>query len=336
MEGAAMIRILLIILVAMLAVFSVVQAEETTPRGDLLIIQGSAGEEEYGTLFTTWASRWEKAANQGGLQAAHVSSGDGEKSQKDLITEFLVQQQPESTLPLWIVMIGHGTYDGRAAKLNLEGPDLSAKELDGFLAKVSRPTIIINCSSSSAPFLEALSQDNRIVLTSTRSGEQVNFSRFGEFLSLAIGDSAADLDKDKQTSLLEAFLSASRKTVEYYEADGRIPTENALLDDNGDGKGTRATAFQGFRAVAKPQEKGTLLDGFRAHQLHLIANDADKDLSPEVIAQRNELEQEIELLRSNKSNFTEDEYYSKLEKLFLEMAELVLQKNNTAKKTKSE
>ncbi len=322
-----MIRLLLLVTITVHTFSPLVHAEEKTLRGDLLIIQGSAGNEEFGTLFTTWASRWEKAAQKGGLQTVQIPSGDDTKSQKDLIAEYFVQQQPESSLPLWIVMIGHGTYDGRTAKLNLDGPDLSAKELDGFLAKVTRLTVIINCSSSSAPFLEALSQNNRIVLTSTRSGEQVNFSRFGEFLSEAIGDSTADLDKDNQTSLLEAFLSASRKTLEFYESDGRIPTENALLDDNGDGKGTRSTAFQGFRAVAKPQEKGTLLDGFRAHQLHLIANDADKNLSPEVVAQRNELEQEIELLRSNKKDFTEDEYYSKLEKLFLELAEFVIPKN---------
>ncbi len=303
---------------------SFVEASGQVPRGDLLIIQGSAGEEEYGKLFSIWTDRWRKAAEQGQFRVV-VSSAENEEEQKAAIQKTLKEFEKETTLPLWIVMIGHGTYNGREAKLNLAGEDLSAKELDTLLAKISRTTVIINCSSSSAPFLDALSQNNRIVLTSTRSGEQVNFSRFGEYLSQAIGDSESDLDKDKQTSLLEAFLSASRKTLEFYEADGRIPTENALLDDNGDGKGTRAAAFQGVRAIAKPEDEGVLLDGFRAHQFHLVPSDADQNLTPQQIAQRNELERQIELLRQKKQSLNEDDYYQQLEALFLKLAKVVLE-----------
>ncbi len=302
---------------------SIVAASDEPPRGDLLIIQGSPGEEEYGKLFSIWSQRWQSAAERGRFRVV-VSSPNPEEKQKVAISGILATYENETALPLWIVMIGHGTFNGREAKFNLAGEDLSAKELDTMLAKVARTTVIINCSSSSAPFLDALSQENRIILTSTRSGEQVNFSRFGEYISQAIGETTSDLDKDKQTSLLEAFLSASRKTLEFYESDGRIPTENALLDDNGDGKGTRATAFRGVRAIAKPEEDGILLDGFRAHQLHLIPNDAEQSLSPEQIAQRNELERKIELLRLEKNSLEEDDYYRQLEALFLQLAEILL------------
>jgi hypothetical protein len=36
----------------------------------------------------------------------------------------------------------------------------------------------------------------------------MNFARFGDYLSQSIIDAAADLDKDDQTSLWEAFLMA--------------------------------------------------------------------------------------------------------------------------------
>ncbi len=49
------------------------------------------------------------------------------------------------------------------------------------------------------------------------------------------GAIVADLDKDGQVSLLEAFLIASRRTLEFYKVEGRIATEHALIDDNGDG-----------------------------------------------------------------------------------------------------
>ena len=39
----------------------------------------------------------------------------------------------------WLVFIGHGTYDGHAAKFNLRGPDISAEELAAALKPCQRP-----------------------------------------------------------------------------------------------------------------------------------------------------------------------------------------------------
>ena len=164
------------------------------------------------------------------------------------------------------MLIGHGTFDGKEAKFNLRGPDLSATELAAWLKPFRRPVIVINCASSSSPFLNQLSAPERIIVTATRSGYEDNFARFGKFMAEAIADPAADLDKDGQTSLLEAFLMASRRVKEFYEADGRLVTEHALLDDNGDGLGTPADFFRGVRAVKKPVEGGSV-DGVRANQI---------------------------------------------------------------------
>jgi len=317
--------------VSLTLVFAAISlADETVAsRGEMLLIQGSAGTDEYGQMFKTWTDRWTEAAKQGNVSVFQSIADESNEQQKKQIQQQLAIIEKDVQSPLWIVFIGHGTFDGRAAKINLAGPDLSAKELDELLAPISRTTIVVNCASSSAPFIEELSQQNRIIVTSTRSGEQINFSRFGDYLSSAISDPTADLDKDKQTSLLEAFLIASRKTLEFYEADGRIPTENALLDDNGDGKGTRSTAFQGVRVIAQPEEAGVLLDGFRAHQFHLIESDTDRNFPAEVIARRNELEQQIETLRLSKESLDEDEYYRQLEVLFLELGKLLIEKSKS-------
>ena len=47
--------------------------------------------------------------------------------------------------------------------------------------------------------------------TATRTGSEVQFAHFGEYLAGAIADPAADLDKDGQTSLLEAFIADWRR-----------------------------------------------------------------------------------------------------------------------------
>ena len=101
----------------------------------------------------------------------------------------------------------------------------------------------------------------------------------------------------------------------------RLATEHALLDDNGDGMGTPADWFRGVRAV-KRAERGTSLDGLRAHQVHLIRSAPEQRLSPAQRARRDELEQAIARLRESKSKLTEDEYYGQLEKLLLELARL--------------
>jgi hypothetical protein len=222
---------------------------------------------------------------------------------------------------LWLVFIGHGTFDGRSAKFNLRGPDLSAAALATALKPCQRALVVIQCASASGPFLNALSAPGRVIITATRSGYEVNATRFGGYLAQAIADPAADLDKDGQTSLLEAYLSASRLVEQFYKEQGRLMTEHALLDDNGDGLGTPAEWFRGVRAV-KSAADAKAVDGVRTHQMFLVRGDAERQLSPEVRARRDELERELGALRSRKTKINEDEYYRQLEGILLETARL--------------
>ena len=116
--------------------------------------------------------------------------------------------------------------------------------------------------------MTSLAGPNRVLITSTRAGAEHNFSRFGDYISKSIADPAADLDKDEQTSLLEAFLAASAGVREFYSSETRLATEHALLDDNGDGKGTPSEWFEGLRATKSPKEGA--LDGLLANQWRLV------------------------------------------------------------------
>ena len=125
-------------------------------------------------------------------------------------------------------------------------------------------------------------------------------TRFGNYLARDVADPAADLDKDGQTSLLEAFLMASRQTEHFYKEAGRLATEHALLDDNGDGLGTPADWFRGVRAVKKAAN-GKSVDGVRAHQMNLVRSANEQELSPALRARRDELEAQLSALRDRKS-----------------------------------
>jgi hypothetical protein len=287
----------------------------------VLTVAGAGGDDEYQKQFVEWAGNWEKAARQADAEWIGVGTEPGGTNDLAALTNAFDRIPKDGLEPLWIVLLGHGTFDGKEAKFNLRGPDFSTIELGKWLDPYRRPLVIINAASSSAPFLNALSRSNRVIVTATRSGHEQNFARLGKYLSQTIADTGADLDKDGQTSLLEAFLSASRQTTDWYKSEGRLATEHALLDDNGDGFGTQADWFRGVRAVKKP-EKGSAVDGLRAHQIHLLRHEGERRLPTEVRARRDEIELSIFRLREAKAKMKEDEYYRQLEPLLLEMARL--------------
>ncbi len=301
------------------------QAGETAdPREDrplVIVVTGASGAEEFAATFRDWSNRWSKAAKSAEAGLIEIGSGEHKESDRDRLREAITAAPPEGREPIWIVLIGHGTFDGRSAKFNLRGRDVTAKELKQWLEPVSRPVAIINCASASAPFLKELSAPTRVVVTATKSGYQYNYARFGDFISKAIVDVSADLDKDGQTSLLEGFLAASKRVNEFYKQEGRLATESALLDDNGDQLGAPATLFRGVRP-ARAAKDGAEIDGLRANQIHLIRSTAELALEPAVRARRDEIEEQIDALRKQKETLAADAYYAQLEKLVVELAHI--------------
>lgn len=297
-------------------------------QSTVIVVVGAAGAAQYESQFAQWAGLWEKASLKG--HAKFIAIGldkTQEPNDHAILQETLAREPRQGDAALWLVLIGHGTFDGRMAKFNLRGPDVSADEIAEWLKPFSRPLAIINTASSSAPFLSKLSAPGRVMITATKSGFEQNYARFGQYLAGAIAESQADLDKDNQTSLLEAFLSASAAVEQYYAGSGLLATEHALLDDNGDGFGTRADWFRGVRPVQKA-EGGASPDGYRAAQLHLVCNETEDKMPPQLRARRDLLEMEVVKLRDTKQSFSEDEYFSRLEKLLCDIAKIYEQTDN--------
>jgi hypothetical protein len=269
-----------------------------------VLVTGAAGAAEYGDVFRQSADRWEQTAVKAGFDIIRIGCGaetaasgpaatndvrSASESDRGLLEQALADLPRETTQPLWLVLIGHGTFNGRQAKFNLRGADVSAAELAEWLEPLARPLVIANCASSSAPFLKALSGPDRIVITATKSGYEQNYARFGEFLSQAVAEQSVDLDKDEQTSILEAFLWASKRVAEFYETETRLATEHALLDDNGDQLGTPAEFFEGVRATKSAQD-GQDVDGLRANQVSLLPGSRFRELDAEQRAALDALE----------------------------------------------
>jgi hypothetical protein len=301
-------------------------APTNTPR--LLLVLGAPGQSEYGSNFVTQAELWENACKKARFSVEKIGLQESPLTNDwELLRTALASETRNGPIPLWLVLIGHGSFDGKEARFNLRGPDLTATNLAEWLLPFRRPLMVLNMASCSAPFLNKLSGTNRVIITATRSGHEQYFTRFGEHFARALQAPEADLDKDGGVSVLEAFLIASHRTAEFYKTEGRLATEHALLDDNGDGLGTQGDWFRGLRAVKKPADKASV-DGMIARQVQLIPSPEDENLSVAQKAARNDLEQAVFALREKKSQLPAKEYNADLERLLLSLANLYEQSSS--------
>lgn len=298
-------------------------------RPTVLVVQGTPGTPEYGVAFSAWGRRWRETATKADADFigfgvpqpdANGKTPSGASDRDQLRDWCAARAKTAEPGTLWLVLIGHGSFDGRDAKFNLRGPDVTATELAAWLKPITGPVAVLDCTSSSGPFLAKLSGPNRVVITATKSGAEQNYARLGQFLAEAWTDPHADLDKDGQTSLLEAFILAGKQTADFYKTKARLSTEHALLDDNADGKGTPADWFEGIRLAHKPKD-GTTADGLKASQFHLLRTDQDRQVEPAVLRLRHDLELQVAALQDRKKTLDEADYYQKLEVMLVRLAE---------------
>ena len=213
---------------------------------------------------------------------------------------------------LHVVLIGHGSFDGVDARFNLVGPDLEAGEWDRWLGRLPGRLVFVNTTGSSFPFLERLSGPGRTVVTATESAAQRYETVFPQFFIDALTDAAADQDRDGRVSVLEAFESASLGVREWYRRQGRLATERALIDDNGDRLG---------REAGQPG-----LDGPVAARLHVGAGPgrppaaATDPAAALLMARRAALEEAVHALKAARPRMTPEAYHDDLERTLIELA----------------
>ena len=289
-------------------------------RQHVLVAVGAEGSDEYGSMFRTWAERWKAAAASANAEIRIIGL-DHQPADKPELTQALTEWSAISSAePLWSVLIGHGTFDGRTARFNLRGPDITAVETAQLLEESRRPLALISCTSCSAPFINTMSGPDRVIITATKDGGQFQLSRLGDAMAEAVAGMEADLDRDGQVSLLEAWAFAVRRTDEYYSSRGQLATEHALLDDNGDRRGSRLSAFDGVQlktdaGISNP-------DGRLARRWHLVRSSEERRLTPNQRQRRDQLEIQLEQLQQQRDNYTEADYLDQLQAVLLPLARL--------------
>ena len=290
----------------------------------LLVVVGLSGTPEHGETFHKWGNALAEASETLGVPRDRVAYLVNEKmeidtratgtSRREEIDQVLAAFAKQATADdiVYVVLIGHGSANGDRPLFNLPGPDLGPADFNTMLRRLpTRNIVFVNTSPSSGPWVEELSAPGRTIITATRNAAQQFTTLFGGRFVEAFTSLEADADKNQRISMLEAFVYARDQVKRAFEQEGLLPTEQALLDDNGDKQGSQDPTPTGDDGrVAATLALGSVEDAQLPDDPKLRA----------VIAEQRELERRVEALRLLRGSMDPAKYTAELERLVTELA----------------
>lgn len=214
-------------------VLAVMTTTASAQSAHLMIVVGLAGDPEHGELFKKWADTLAGTSEKLGVAPDRVLQLVDQTTRAQVEKAFdTIAKTASADDSVFIVLIGHGSFDGRTARFNLSGPDMAPADFAALLRRLpSKHVAFVNTASASGPFVEELSGPGRAIVTATRSGSEQFATLFGGHFVDAFSADAADSDKNGRVSLLEAFEYAKGEVGRAYEREGLLATEHALIGD---------------------------------------------------------------------------------------------------------
>ena len=158
------------------------------------IVVGLAGDPEHAELFQRWAATMVDGGDQDGRRPRTTSIYLAEKPEAD--PKRVDRQVDQGGSRQGVRRAGHGR-PGRprvrdpdrsrhvrrqGAKFNLPGPDMTPADFAPLLAKLkSKHVVLVNTSSASGPFVDALAAPGRTIVAATRNGAERFATLFGGY-----------------------------------------------------------------------------------------------------------------------------------------------------------
>ena len=181
--------------------------------------------------------------------------------------------------------------------------------------------VIVNTTSASYGFSTSLSSEGRVVISSTRSPSERYDPIFSRYFIEALDSRNGDRDKNNRVSMLEAFEYAKNNVEAWYEEQGRLASEHAGLDDNGD-------------ALFALNPTVDAIDGRLAEIAYIdTLVDDTANLSQEARefkAKMQEIERSVFILRGRKQDFLDADYWEQMEGLLVDLARATGRFNDVA------
>ncbi|HKR35148.1 MAG TPA: hypothetical protein VJT10_09935 [Steroidobacteraceae bacterium] len=271
------------------------------------IVAGLGGEPEYEQRFREQAAAIAEAAEKAAGAPGHVVVLTGDQARRESLRRELAAfaDKVKATDSATIVLIGHGTYDGEDYRFNVPGTDLTGGELGELFDKIpAKQQLIVNATSASGATIDLWKRPERVVITATKSGGERTATRFAQFWVQAVSGDGADVNKDQVVTAAEAFDYANRQVAASYKADVSLATEHARM----------------------------AADETAAFTVARVGGSAISSSNPEVaalLAERGQIEHDLNGVKERKAALSQDEYYDELEAVLVRLA--LLQKQIDAK-----
>ena len=286
-------------------------------------VAGLGGEPDYEQTFRTIAGELDHVLQGAGHRVYTLSGESATRAQlTHTLREVADLAGPDDDFVL--TLIGHGSFDGFVYKLNLVGPDISAGELAALCNRIrSKRQLIVDTTSASGGAVSVLARRGRAVIAATKTGTERNATVFARYWADALRDPTADLDKNDAISALEAFRYAAAKTAAFYATQKRLATEHAVFEDAGRAMPVReaSTGAGEGRLIANftlvrlgPAEGERRTPGVK--QASVPADAAKRAL----LARKERLEQQIDVLKYQRAALPPDEYKQKITAALVELA----------------
>jgi hypothetical protein len=243
-------------------------AQETADRPSAtgvkraLLLCGHPGDDDHRTLFGDSLVKIHNGlTGQLGFRAENIVTFFGVDAEKDdpatigipvrgpgtreeliaAVQTLREQLAPDDTL--WVIVMGHAYFDGRNSWLNVSGSDLHQDDFGRLFRDLTcREQMFFITTPASGYYIKPLSAKGRIVITATEADLEVNETLFPHALADELNPPAdkalEDADRDGRLSAFDLYIALSRNIAQRYVTNQLLSTEHALLDDNGDGRGT--------------------------------------------------------------------------------------------------
>ena len=228
---------------------------QQVPKAPLVwIFNGTPGDEEHHAYFEKNLARMREALlqrlsvpteNLTVLYGPKSAGYDGVCTRENLLAAIAKGvAAATASQPVWMIFIGHSNPTDAGANFNLPGPDVTARELRTAFeqTKPEAQLVIIFTTSSSGRFMRWIAGPGRLVITATLEDEEDNETEFPHVLADVLNDPASDADHDGKLSLLEIFNACNAGVKAVYDEGKFIQRERAMLDGDGDRRGTQRPA----------------------------------------------------------------------------------------------
>lgn len=267
-------------------------------RLHFVVVGGLGGESKYEAEFSTYVSTLGDVFERTTKEALQVHVLRGPEARREAIISLLNARSLEIEEHDFfvLILIGHGTWDGRTYKFNIPGADLTSEEISTLVDAIpARRQLVTVTSSASGALIDVLKQPGRVIITATRSGRERNATVFAEYWVRALTDEAADSDKNLIITAAEAFQYTKRRVKDFYEREKRLAGEH-------------------------PRMEGDLADSFTLARLKQVIVSPTGPVLNRLFEEREAITSRVENLKERKNDIDIEEYFELLEKLMVELS----------------